>query len=552
MAMLSSPLAAMQPPPCPSRRGWGCGDMGESLPRSNGAGSFGRSSKFNFAELAMSKDYFSQKLSVRGSSPSASLAADLSQNFCIDQSPQYPTPRRSLFTSGLFAGLNRQEGATTPPIRQPWESVTTPPVPSSSPGFGNDAMDMSPLPHKPAFSFASKLSIESPSRKSPSDDDMISPCDTTPVPSMDLKPSFAERRKSILNRPSLARSKCLSTSNIVPRVKDNQLPAFTFGAGSSTTTYTLSTSLDESFQESPVQERNMFTNNFPSNSRSRFQSHSNALTRGTGSPLHGLTKKAAPAAGRPRKLYRRTLSMFEHPADVMKNQKQETTLDVVMDVDEAYQLKLPNFIPEDKPDSLPRINQDTMISILNGQYNEHYGQVMVIDCRFEYEYDGGHINGATNFNDKEKLARHLFDSAITNNTLLVFHCEYSAHRAPLMAKYIRQQDRAINAVNYPNLTYPEVYILDGGYSSFFNNHRSRCFPQSYVEMDAKEHEQACERGLNKIRQQRNKLGRAATFAFGQCSQNQESPSRPSSAHRSNTDCDLFSSRIFPRRGVSYP
>jgi hypothetical protein len=83
------------------------------------------------------------------------------------------------------------------------------------------------------------------------------------------------------------------------------------------------------------------------------------------------------------------------------------------------------------------------------------------------------------------------------------------------AKHIRQEDRTYNTAIYPKLTYPELYILDGGYSSFFKNHPTRCFPQNYVEMDAKEHERACERGLNKIRQ-RNKLSRAQTFAaFGQ-------------------------------------
>jgi hypothetical protein len=93
MAMLSSPLAAMRPPPCPTGRGWvGYGqDVGESLSRKAASNSFGRSTgaKFNFAELAMAsmgKDYFSQPAGpIRGSSPSASLAADLSQNFCIDQ-----------------------------------------------------------------------------------------------------------------------------------------------------------------------------------------------------------------------------------------------------------------------------------------------------------------------------------------------------------------------------------------------------------------------------------------------------------------------------------
>lgn len=66
-----------------------------------------------------SNDYFSGR-PVRGSSPAASLAADMSQNFHIDrryvfiprvdecislqvfQSPRPETPRRSLFTSKLF------------------------------------------------------------------------------------------------------------------------------------------------------------------------------------------------------------------------------------------------------------------------------------------------------------------------------------------------------------------------------------------------------------------------------------------------------------------
>lgn len=126
--------------------------------------------------------------------------------------------------------------------------------------------------------------------------------------------------------------------------------------------------------------------------------------------------------------------MFEHPADIMKTEKKTSGLDVVMDVDvvEAPPLSLPNFISQDKPDSLPRINQETMISVLNGDYKEMFDNMMVIDCRFEYEFNGGHIDGALNFNDKEKLSRQLFANPEGQRTLIVLHCEYSAHRAPLM------------------------------------------------------------------------------------------------------------------------
>ena len=83
------------------------------------------------------------------------------------------------------------------------------------------------------------------------------------------------------------------------------------------------------------------------------------------------------------------------------------------------------------------------------------------------------------------------------------------------AKYVRGRDRASNAHRYPNLTYPEMYILDGGYSTFFANHKPRCSPQNYVEMGDKKHESACEKGMGRVKQQRAKLSRAQTFAFGQ-------------------------------------
>lgn len=92
------------------------------------------------------------------------------------------------------------------------------------------------------------------------------------------------------------------------------------------------------------------------------------------------------------------------------------------------------------------------------------------------------------------------------------------------AKFVRSQDRRENAHQYPHLSFPEVYILDGGYSSFYHAHATRCYPQNYLRMDAKEHEQSCERGLNKLKfKSRAKLNRATTFTFGQHCQMEDSP-----------------------------
>jgi len=83
-----------------------------------------------------------------------------------------------------------------------------------------------------------------------------------------------------------------------------------------------------------------------------------------------------------------------------------------------------------------------------------------------------------------------------------------------MAKHVRQADRAANEARYPNLTFPELYILDGGYSAFFTEHMHRCYPQNYVEMKAEEHANTCEREMGRLRQ-RSKLSRAQTYSMGQ-------------------------------------
>jgi len=186
------------------------------------------------------------------------------------------------------------------------------------------------------------------------------------------------------------------------------------------------------------------------------------------------------------------------PNTIQPTRPPSAGLPSVMDMDETPALKLPHFTTNE-PESLPRITRETLVEVLDGTYDHLYDNKVIIDCRFEYEYNGGHIEGALNFCDKEKLAERLFEAPSSANTLLILHCEYSAHRAPLMAKFVRSQDRKENSHQYPHLSFPEVYILDGGYSSFYHAHSTRCYPQNYLRMDAKEHEQSCERGLNKLK-----------------------------------------------------
>jgi M-phase inducer tyrosine phosphatase len=348
---------------------------------------------------------------------------------------------------------------------------------------------------------------------------------------------------------------------------ESQNPPFRFGAGSSKLSTSTSMSLDECFMESPPQDRRPQSANSPSapmlggpRPKQLFSSMSRNSSQ-NGSPMNSHSRRPSNPFIRPRKQYRRSLSMFENPADMMMQKRDESsfaqsTLQAVMDIDDPHIPVLPHFFQEGQPDSIPRIAKETLLEVLDGKYNEHYDQRMVVDCRFEYEYEGGHIDGAINYNDKELLTSQLFESSLPGKTLLIFHCEYSAHRAPIMARHIRKQDRAVNVEHYPRLTYPEVYILDGGYSGFFADHRERCYPQNYVEMGAKEHAFACEREMGRLKQTR-KLSRAQTFAFGQHGQPMDDS--PTASNRRTKDDVMMGStspmmgdhRFSTRRMASY-
>ncbi len=120
--------------------------------------------------------------------------------------------------------------------------------------------------------------------------------------------------------------------------------------------------------------------------------------------------------------------------------------------------------------------------------------VTVLDCRYPYEYEGGHIVGAKNLYSKD-LALDEFPStkqpltSVTSSTnILVFHCEFSIERGPNMVRFLREADRSMNKAAYPALHYPEIYLMHGGYKAFWeacgtdSNTQQLCEPSSYRPM----------------------------------------------------------------------
>jgi M-phase inducer tyrosine phosphatase len=104
---------------------------------------------------------------------------------------------------------------------------------------------------------------------------------------------------------------------------------------------------------------------------------------------------------------------------------------------------------------------------------------LVIDCRSEAEYQGGHIKGAINVSSKEQLLDFFFEQSriehlMKSQTVLVFHCEFSERRAPGLYSILRGVDREMNHAYYPRLFYPEIYVLKGGYSEFWRSYPGHC------------------------------------------------------------------------------
>lgn len=138
------------------------------------------------------------------------------------------------------------------------------------------------------------------------------------------------------------------------------------------------------------------------------------------------------------------------------------------------------------------VTAETMAALIDGEFSSLVEKFYVIDCRYPYEYEGGHIQGALNLHRAEDVLDYflkcpLVPSAAEKRIILVFHCEFSSERGPKMCRLLREEDRARN--EYPGLYYPETYLLKGGYKEFFPEYKNLCDPQSYCPMHHQDYRQ---------------------------------------------------------------
>lgn len=157
--------------------------------------------------------------------------------------------------------------------------------------------------------------------------------------------------------------------------------------------------------------------------------------------------------------------------------------------DFSKQMLLPILEGGKHPD-LKAISVDTLADVVRGKYKNKVASCRIIDCRYPYEYEGGHIIGAEMWHLPELVGEHLKAkkgapvkaSEEELRHIMVFHCEFSAERGPKTQRLLREMDRTANKEHYPALHFPEMYLLEGGYKSFYEKYPELCTPREYVRM----------------------------------------------------------------------
>jgi len=120
------------------------------------------------------------------------------------------------------------------------------------------------------------------------------------------------------------------------------------------------------------------------------------------------------------------------------------------------------------------INADTLANFLK---SKPLCPVYIIDCRFDYEFQAGHIIGAYNMGDPAAIESFFMQNANTlrdmmrSRAVLIFHCEFSERRGPNCWRELRNADRSTNARRISDsdsqqLFFPEMYLLEKGYAHF--------------------------------------------------------------------------------------
>lgn len=239
-----------------------------------------------------------------------------------------------------------------------------------------------------------------------------------------------------------------------------------------------------------------------SNKRQRIDSEvSSITTKITSSSIElksSITKCTLLGGGGPSrpKFFR---SFSENEISVMKSCELKENVDNILP-DSSRLYSLPAIEDKRNP-SLRSLSCHTLAQLIKGEFNHAVNSFRIIDCRYAYEFNPGHIRHAENWQhgeDEEFLNEFLPKDPLSappaflpgcqkKRDILIFHCEFSSQRGPDFYRKLREKDRTLNQHVYPALHHPEIYLLHLGYKQFYTQYPDLCVGD-YTTMDDPRHQ----------------------------------------------------------------
>ncbi|KAH0615705.1 hypothetical protein JD844_026048 [Phrynosoma platyrhinos] len=110
-------------------------------------------------------------------------------------------------------------------------------------------------------------------------------------------------------------------------------------------------------------------------------------------------------------------------ASILDNDHRE----LIGDFSKAYVLQT----VEGKHQDLKYISPEMMVAVLTGQFSSLIESCVIVDCRYPYEYEGGHIKGAVNLPLEKDVEDFLLKEPIVpfdSSKRVIMHCEPQNYR----------------------------------------------------------------------------------------------------------------------------
>jgi M-phase inducer tyrosine phosphatase len=134
----------------------------------------------------------------------------------------------------------------------------------------------------------------------------------------------------------------------------------------------------------------------------------------------------------------------------------------------------------EKDQPFPTMSPIDLHELLSQPMSHSYSVILILDGRFWYGYQGGHLPNAKNVTTRAEMVEIFETYRDIGDVCVIIHCEFSQHRGPRLIWAWRDYDRTVHQDCYPVLSYPNLFLLKGGFNRYHREFPDEC--PTYVPM----------------------------------------------------------------------